>query len=27
MNVYDKTDFSTVELSIIQQMIQGLELT
>lgn len=27
MNVYDKADFSTVELSIIQQMIQGLELT
>ena len=27
MNIYDKSDFSTVELSVIKQMIQDLKLT
>lgn len=27
INVYDKADFSTVELSVIQKMIQNLDLT
>lgn len=25
MNVYDKSDFSTVELSVIKEIAQGLE--